>query len=157
VDIDRRTYNLDPSLIEAAITTKTRAILPVSLYGQCADFDTINAFAAKNGIPVIEMPARVLVRPIGEEVVRSLHHRLHQFFPFQPLGCYGDGGACFTDNDDLATRIRQIRVHVRTAVTTTLSSGERKNGYPPGSDPAGQTEVFPDELGARSRHSGKVR
>ncbi len=112
VDIDRRTYNLDPSILEAAITTKTRAILPVSLYGQCADFDAINAIAGKNGIPVIEDACQSFGATYrGRRSCALSTIGCTSFFPSKPLGCYGDGGACFTDDDDLATRMRQIRVH----------------------------------------------
>ncbi|MHB1041039.1 MAG: DegT/DnrJ/EryC1/StrS family aminotransferase, partial [Desulfobacteria bacterium] len=111
VDIDRRTYNLDPSILEAAITTKTRAILPVSLYGQCADFDAINAIAGKNGIPVIEDACPSFGATYrGRRSCALSTIGCTSFFPSKPLGCYGDGGACFTDDDDLATRMRQIRV-----------------------------------------------
>ncbi|TFH32950.1 MAG: DegT/DnrJ/EryC1/StrS family aminotransferase [Deltaproteobacteria bacterium] len=112
VDIDRSTYNLDPSLMKAAITPKTRAILPVSLYGQCADFDAINAIGAKYGIPVIEDAAQSFGATYrGKRSCALSDIGCTSFFPSKPLGCYGDGGACFTDKDDLATRMRQIRVH----------------------------------------------
>ena len=112
VDIDRRMYNLDPSFLESAITPKTRVILPVSLYGQCADMDAINAVAAKNGIPVIEDACQSFGATYhGRKSCALSTVGCTSFFPSKPLGCYGDGGACFTDKDDLATRIRQIRVH----------------------------------------------
>jgi len=112
VDIDDRTYNLDPSLLEAAITPKTRAILPVSLYGQCADFDAINAVAGKSCIPVIEDAAQSFGATFrGRKSCALSDIGCTSFFPSKPLGCYGDGGACFTDNDDLATKMRRIRVH----------------------------------------------
>ena len=112
VDIDRRTYNLDPSFLESAITPKTRAILPVSLYGQCADMDAINAVAAMKRIPVIEDGCQSFGATCrGRKSCALSTVGCTSFFPSKPLGCYGDGGACFTDNDDLATRMRQIRVH----------------------------------------------
>ena len=112
VDIDRRTYNLDPSFLESAITPKTRAILPVSLFGQCADMDAINAVAAKKRIPVIEDGCQSFGATCrGRKSCALSTIGCASFFPSKPLGCYGDGGACFTDNDDLATRMRQIRVH----------------------------------------------
>jgi len=112
VDIDGRTYNLDPSTLEAAITPKTRAILPVSLYGQCPDMDAINAIAAKYSIPVIEDAAQSFGATYkGRKSCALSSIGCTSFFPSKPLGCYGDGGACFTDNNDLATRMRQIRVH----------------------------------------------
>ena len=112
VDIDPRTYNIDPSLLEAAITPKTKAIIPVSLYGQCADFDTINTIAAKHGIPVIEDAAQ----SFGASYKGRMSCHLStiactSFFPSKPLGCYGDGGALFTNDDELAKVIRQIARH----------------------------------------------
>jgi len=111
-DIDRRTYNLDPLLLEAAITPKTRAILPVSLFGQCADLASINAVAAKHGIPVIEDACQSFgATHRGRKSCALSTVGCTSFFPSKPLGSYGDGGACFTDNDELATKMRQIRVH----------------------------------------------
>lgn len=112
VDIDPVSYNLDPKLIEAAITSKTRAIMPVSLYGQCADFAAINAIAAKHGIPVIEDGAQSFGATYQGKKSGALSTiGCTSFFPSKPLGCYGDGGAVFTDDDALATKMRQIRVH----------------------------------------------
>ena len=112
VDIDPRTYNLDPALLEAAITPKTRAIIPVSLYGQCADFDTINAIAAKHGIPVIEDAAQSFGASYKGRMSCNLSTiACTSFFPSKPLGCYGDGGAIFTNDDELAKVIRQIARH----------------------------------------------
>jgi UDP-2-acetamido-2-deoxy-ribo-hexuluronate aminotransferase len=112
VDIDAKTYNIDPAKIEAAITPRTRAIMPVSLYGQCADFEAINAIAARHGIAVIEDGAQSFGatsrgrRSCGLSTIGTT-----SFFPSKPLGCYGDGGACFTDDEQLAQRMRQISLH----------------------------------------------
>ncbi len=112
VDIDPVTYNLDPKLIERAITPATRAIMPVSLYGQCADFDAINAIARKHNLPVIEDGAQSFgamykgKRSCGIATIGST-----SFFPSKPLGAYGDAGALFTDDDNLAKVMREIRVH----------------------------------------------
>lgn len=112
VDIDPVTYNLDPSLLEAAITPRTRAILPVSLYGQPADFDVINDIAARHSLPVIEDGAQSFGatqhgrRSCGLSTIGTT-----SFFPSKPLGGYGDGGACFTDDEQLAGRIRRISRH----------------------------------------------
>ena len=112
VDIDPRTYNIDAGLIEAAITPRTRAIMPVSLYGQCADMSAINALAAQHALPVIEDAAQSFGatyrgrRSCGLSTIACT-----SFYPAKPLGCYGDGGACFTDVDELATRMKQIRDH----------------------------------------------
>lgn len=112
VDIDPRTYNLDPALLEAAITPRTKAIIPVSLYGQCADFDAINAIAAKHGIPVIEDAAQSFGASYkGRKSCNLSTIACASFFPSKPLGCYGDGGAIFTNDDELAKVIRQIARH----------------------------------------------
>jgi UDP-2-acetamido-2-deoxy-ribo-hexuluronate aminotransferase len=112
VDIDPRTYNLDPALLEAAITPRTKAIIPVSLYGQCADFDAINAIAAKHGIPVIEDAAQSFGATYkGRKSCNLSTIACASFFPTKPLGCYGDGGAIFTNDDELAKVMRQIARH----------------------------------------------
>lgn len=112
VDIDPRTYNLDPALLEAAITPRTKAIVPVSLYGQCADFDAINAIAAKHGVPVIEDAAQSFGATYkGRKSCNLSTIACASFFPSKPLGCYGDGGAIFTNDNELAKVIRQIARH----------------------------------------------
>lgn len=112
VDINPQTYNLDPTLIESAITERTKAIIPVSLYGQCADFDAINAIAEKHGIPVIEDAAQSFGASYKGRKSCSLSTiACTSFFPSKPLGCYGDGGAIFTNDDELAKIIRQISRH----------------------------------------------
>ena len=112
VDIDPRTFNLDPQLIEAAITPKTKAIMPVSLYGQCADYDAINTIADKHGLPVIEDGAQSFGASYkGRKSCGLTTIGCTSFFPSKPLGCYGDGGACFTNDDKLAIAMRQISTH----------------------------------------------
>ncbi len=112
VDIDPISYNLDPALLEAAITPRTRAIMPVSLYGQCADFSAINAIAEKHGIAVIEDGAQSFgASQHGKKSGNLSTIGCTSFFPSKPLGCYGDGGACFTNDDELAKKMREIRVH----------------------------------------------
>lgn len=112
VDVDPRTYNLDPQLLEAAITPRTKAIIPVSLYGQCADYDAINAIAAKHGIPVIEDAAQSFGATYkGKRSCNLTTVACTSFFPSKPLGCYGDGGAIFTNDDELAKVLRQIARH----------------------------------------------
>ncbi len=112
VDICPKTYNLDPSKLEAAITLKTKAIIPVSLYGQCADYDTINAIANKYDIPVIEDAAQSFGAIYkGNRSCNLTKVACTSFFPTKPLGCYGDGGAIFTNDDELALLIRQIARH----------------------------------------------
>ncbi len=112
VDVQPDTFNMDPEKLEAAITPRTRAIMPVSIYGQCADMTRIEAVAQRHGIPVIED---------GAQSFGATHHGkpscalsaigCTSFFPSKPLGCYGDGGALFTQEDALADKMRQIRVH----------------------------------------------
>lgn len=112
VDIDPVSYNLDPAKLEAAITPKTRAIMPVSLYGQCADFTAINAIAARHGLPVIEDGAQSFgASQHGKRSGNLCTIGTTSFFPSKPLGCYGDGGAVFTNDDELAKKMREVRVH----------------------------------------------
>lgn len=113
VDVEADTGNLDAALIEAAITPKTRAIMPVSLYGQVADMDAINAIAARHGnLPVIEDAAQSFgARYQGRKSCNLSTIGCTSFFPSKPLGCYGDGGAIFTSDDALAKTMREIRVH----------------------------------------------
>jgi UDP-2-acetamido-2-deoxy-ribo-hexuluronate aminotransferase len=112
VDIHPKTYNLDVELLEAAITPRTKAIIPVSLYGQCADFDAINAVASKYNIPVIEDAAQSFGATYkGRRSCNVSTVACTSFFPSKPLGCYGDGGAIFTNDDELAKVMRQIARH----------------------------------------------
>ena len=112
VDIEPDTWNIDPTRIEAAITEKTRAIIPVGIYGQPANMTAINAIAERHGLPVIEDAAQSLggahrgQRSGGLGLIGCT-----SFFPSKPLGCYGDGGAVFTNDAELAERMRQIRNH----------------------------------------------
>jgi UDP-2-acetamido-2-deoxy-ribo-hexuluronate aminotransferase len=112
VDIDPVTFNIDPEKIEAAITPKTKAIIPVSLYGQCADFDAINAIAEKHNLAVIEDGAQSFGATYkGQKSCNLTMIGCTSFFPSKPLGCYGDGGALFTNDEELAKVIRQIARH----------------------------------------------
>ena len=113
VDIEPDTCNIDVSQIEAKINSRTRAIMPVSLYGQVADMDEINAIAARNGnIPVIEDGAQSFGADYkGRKSCNLSTLGCTSFFPSKPLGCYGDGGAVFTNDDALAQACREIRVH----------------------------------------------
>ncbi len=112
VDIEPDTYNIAVEQVEAAITPRTRALLPVSLFGQMPDYDRLNALAARHGLPVIEDAAQSFGatqrgrRSGGVTTIGST-----SFFPAKPLGCYGDGGALFTHDDALAERMRAIRNH----------------------------------------------
>ncbi len=113
VDVQPDTCNIDPVLIEAAISPKTKAIIPVSLYGQAADMDEINAIAARNGnILVIEDAAQSFgANYKGRKTCNLSTIGCTSFFPSKPLGCYGDGGAIFTSDDKLARFMREIRIH----------------------------------------------
>jgi len=111
-DIDPVTYTLDPAGIEAAITAKTKAILPVSLYGQPAEMNAINQVAAKHGLAVIEDAAQSFGAIYNGGASGNLSTiGCTSFFPSKPLGCYGDGGACFTNDDALAQAIGELRNH----------------------------------------------
>ena len=112
VDIDPRTYNIAAEHIADAVTSRTRAILCTSLYGQCADFDSINQVAARHRLPVIEDAAQSLGATYKGRKSGGLSTiACTSFFPSKPLGCYGDGGACFTDDETLARLMGQIRLH----------------------------------------------
>ena len=153
VEIDPRTYNRDPTRLEAAITPRTKAIMPVSLYGQCADLDAINAIACRHDIPVIEDAAQSFGatyrgrRSGGLSAIGAT-----SFFPSKPLGCYGDGGALFTDDERLARLLREIRVHgqdrryhhPRLGLTGRLDSIQAAVLL-------AKLEIFDDEVAARIR------
>ncbi len=113
VDVEPDTGNIDAKLIESKITNKTKAIMPVSLYGQTADMDEINIIAARYGnIPVIEDAAQSFGATYkGRKSCNLSSIGCTSFFPSKPLGCYGDGGAIFTNDDELAQAMREIRVH----------------------------------------------
>lgn len=112
VDIDPKTYNMDPTKLEAAITARTKAIIPVSLYGQCADFDSINAVADKHDLPVIEDAAQSFGASYkGRNSCNLSTIGCTSFFPSKPLGCYGNGGSVFSNDEELATIMRQIARH----------------------------------------------
>lgn len=112
VDIEESTFNIDVTKIEAAITPKTKAIMPVSLYGQPADMDEINAIAKKHKLKVIIDGAQSFGATYKNQA--EVHHCdifTTSFFPAKPLGCYGDGGAVLTNNNDYAEKIKMLRVH----------------------------------------------
>lgn len=151
VDIDPRTYNLDPVLLEAAITPRTKAVIPVSLYGQCADFDAINAIAARHGITVIEDAAQSFGATYkGRKSCNLTVIATTSFFPSKPLGCYGDGGAIFTSDEELAEVMRQIARHgqekryhhVRIGMNSRLDTLQAAILLP-------KLEILDDELAAR--------
>lgn len=112
VDIDPVTYNLDPSKVEKAITSKTRAIIPVHLYGQCADMEPILAVAAKHGIKVIEDAAQAIGAEYrdGRRAGSMGQVGCLSFFPSKNLGAFGDGGMVVTNDEALADKIRLLRI-----------------------------------------------
>jgi UDP-2-acetamido-2-deoxy-ribo-hexuluronate aminotransferase len=151
VDINPKTYNLDVEQLEAAITPRTKAIIAVSLYGQCADYDAINAIAAKHNIPVIEDAAQSFGASYkGKKSCNLTTVACTSFFPSKPLGCYGDGGAIFTNDEALATVIRQIARHgqdrryhhIRVGVNSRLDTLQAAILLP-------KLEVLDDEMQAR--------
>lgn len=112
IDIEPVTYNMDVSKLESAITEKTKAIIVVSLYGQIADINAINDIASKHNIPVIEDGAQSFgARYHGSKSGSLTTIGTTSFFPSKPLGCYGDGGACFTNDVELGTKMRAIKNH----------------------------------------------
>lgn len=153
VDVNPRTYNLDVEKLEAAITPRTKAIIPVSLYGQCADFDAINVIAKKYGIPVIEDAAQSFGATYkGRKSCNLSTVACTSFFPSKPLGCYGDGGAIFTNDDELAKVIRQIARHgqdkryhhIRVGVNSRLDTLQAAILLP-------KLEILDDEMQARQK------
>jgi len=112
VDIEEDSYNIDPTKIEAAITDRTKAIIPVSLYGQCADMDAINEIAKNHSLPVIEDACQSFGATYnGKKSCNLSTIGCTSFFPSKPLGAYGDAGAIFTNDEELATKIRMLLNH----------------------------------------------
>lgn len=112
VDIDQDTYNIDVNKIEDKVSEKTKAIMPVSLYGQCADFDLIDKIAVKYNLKVIEDAAQSFGATYKDKKSCSLSDiGCTSFFPSKPLGCYGDAGACFTNSEELYNLMNSIRIH----------------------------------------------
>jgi UDP-2-acetamido-2-deoxy-ribo-hexuluronate aminotransferase len=112
VDIDENTYNIDANKIEEKITSKTKAIIPVSLYGQPADMDEIQNIANKHNLKVIIDGAQSFGSTFNGKTDSNLGDiSTTSFFPAKPLGCFGDGGAVFTNDEELATKMKQMRVH----------------------------------------------
>jgi UDP-2-acetamido-2-deoxy-ribo-hexuluronate aminotransferase len=157
VDIDPETYNLDPKKLATAITSKTKAIMPVSLYGLCADMDAINQAAGK--IPVIEDAAQSFGASYkGKKSCALSTFGATSFFPSKPLGGYGDSGATFTNDDAMAQAMREIRVH-----------GQEKRYHHTRIGINGRIDtlqaaillakfsIFPQEVGARARIGARYR
>ena len=153
VDIDHRTYNINPELLESAITPRTKLILPVSLFGQCADYDTINEIARRHGLPVLEDGAQSFGAFYKNRPSCGLTDiAATSFFPSKPLGCYGDGGALFTNSEELEKPLREIRSHGETGRNHHVRLGI--NGRLDSLRAAvllAKLEVFDDEVVARRR------
>ena len=112
VDVDPRTFNLDPANLEAAVTTKTRAVLPVHLFGQPADMAAIGAFCRKHGLLLIEDCPQSFGAAVGGRMTGAIGDLgCFSFFPTKNLGCYGDGGMVTTHSPDLAERVNVLRNH----------------------------------------------
>ncbi len=112
VDIDEKTYNIDPSKLEENISSKTKAIIPVSLYGQPAEMDVIQSIATKHNLKVIVDGAQSFGSTYKGKTDSNLGDiSTTSFFPAKPLGCFGDGGAVFTNSEELATKMKSLRVH----------------------------------------------
>lgn len=112
VDIDIDTYNIDVNLIESAITEKTKAIIPVNLFGQPSDITEIQSIADKYKLKIIVDGAQSFGSTYQNKIDSTLGHiSITSFFPSKPFGCYGDGGAVFTNDEDLAYRIKMLRIH----------------------------------------------
>ena len=115
VEINEQTYNIDVIKIEEKITKKTKAIMPVSLYGQISEMDAINKIALKYNLPVIEDGAQSFGATYkGKKSCNVSTIGTTSFFPAKPLGCFGDGGAVFTSDDDLAEKMKSMRIHGQT-------------------------------------------
>lgn len=156
VDIDPRTYNIDVNQIESAITPRTKAILPVNLYGQCANFDVMNAIASKHQLFVIEDAAQSFGATFKGKRSGNLGTiGCTSFYPAKPLGGYGDAGACFTDDDELAIKIRQISNHGqdRTYHHVILGINGRLDTIQ-AAILLSKLDIFPDELIARKKIAG---
>ena len=128
VDIDPRTYNINPTEVEAAITPKTRVILPVHMYGQCADMDPLLEIGKRYGLPIVEDAAQAIgAEDHGRRAGSMGHIGCFSFYPTKNLGGAGDGGMLVTNDPALAQRLRRLRVH------------------------GGATEFHHDEIGINSR------
>lgn len=159
VDIDPTSYTMDPAGLESAITPRTKVIIPVSLYGQCADYDAINAIAEDAGIAVIEDAAQSFgANYRGRKSCNLTTIATTSFFPSKPLGCYGDGGAIFTSDEELAVRLRQIARHgqdrryhhIRVGVNSRLDTLQAAILLP-------KLAILDDEIATRDRVAERYR
>ena len=153
VDVDPGTLNLDPAQLERVISPRTKAIIPISLFGVCADFDAIRDIAARHGVPVIEDAAQSFGATYrGTPSCGLTEIACTSFFPSKPLGCYGDGGAIFTNDPSIAQVIREIARHgqgrryhhVRVGMNSRLDTIQAAVLL-------SKLEVFEDEIARRQR------
>ena len=153
IDVDPNTYNMDANQLEAAITERTKAIIPVSLYGQAPDMEAINAIAARHGLPVLEDAAQSFGALRHGEASGGLSAiGCTSFFPSKPLGCYGDGGAVFCQDDELAKVMRELRAHgqERRYVHSRIGMNARMDTLQ-AAVILGKLPHFDDEVAARQR------
>ena len=153
VDIDPLDFNIAVDRIEGAITPRTKALLPVSLFGQMPDYDAINAIADRHGIAVIEDAAQSFgATRHGRKSCGVTHIASTSFYPAKPLGCYGEGGALFTDDDGMAEKMRAIRTHggIRRHYHDLVGMNGRFDTLQ-AAIMLGKWPGFPDEVEARNR------
>lgn len=153
VDIDPETYSINPELISSKITSKTKAIIPVSLYGLCSDMRSINEIAEKHNLAVIEDAAQSFGATFeGKKSCALTTIGCTSFFPSKPLGGYGDSGACFTEDHKLAQKIKELRIHGQSTRYNHTAIGI--NGRMDTLQAAillSKLDIFPDEVEARAR------
>jgi len=159
VDIDPETYNIDAKKIEEKITKKTKLIIATSIFGQCPEIDEINAIAKKYSIPVIEDAAQSLGATYkGKKSCNLTLIGCTSFFPSKPLGCYGDGGACFTNDQELYEKISELRLHGQSKGTRYKHNRIGINGRLDTIQAAillAKLEIFENELKSRSEIGNK--
>ena len=155
VDIDARTYNVDPQAVARAITPKTRVIMPVSLYGQCAAMPQLEQLAAQHNLFLLEDAAQSMgASHLGRRSCSFGHAAATSFFPSKPLGAYGDGGACFTNDDQLAERLRLVRCHGESArYTHTVLGMNARMATIQAAVLLTKLEFFAQELALREQHA----
>lgn len=164
VDIDPSTYNINPDLLETAVETverenglRPRGIMPVDIFGLPADYDRIKQIAERNGLFILEDAAQSFGAEYKGKRAPALGHvGATSFFPAKPLGCYGDGGAVFTDDDQLAEKMRSLRVHgqgcdkydnVRIGINARMDTIQAAVLIE-------KLKIYPDEIEARQRVAG---
>lgn len=153
VDIEADTYNIDAAKIEEKITNKTKAIMPVDLYGQCADYDAINKIAKKHNLYVIADAAQSFgAKQNGVYVGNLADITISSFYPAKPLGAYGEAGGCFTNDPELAQKLRRIHNHGQEETYNHLCLGvNARLDSLQAAILLAKMEVYADEIEARKR------